>query len=244
MAYVDGLLVSGETVVRREQQHWILPFYTAGRWVALALGVMIVSFLVNWILIPSGGGFVGAISTLLTWVTLIALAIGAVGFAWSAARWKSQEYVLTNQRVIHVSGVITKQSSDSVLESLSDARIEIPLLGRMMGWGNLVLITANESGNVRMLALRDPVAFKKAVLETKNARTLAMNPASHKASAAASAVVEPPRAPALAPAPVPAAHASGEDVTRTLTALAGLRDSGAITPEEYKAKKKELLARI
>jgi hypothetical protein len=33
-------------------------------------------------------------------------------------------------------------------------------------------------------------------------------------------------------------------VTKTLMALAGLRDTGAITPEEYDAKKKELLARI
>jgi uncharacterized membrane protein len=247
MPYVDELLVSNETILRREEQHWILPFYIAGKLVALAFAVMIVSFLVNWILIPSGGGgFFGTIgtfiSTLLTWVTLIALAIAAVGFAWSAARWKSQEYVLTNQRVIHVAGVITKKSSDSVLESLSDARIEIPFLGRMMGWGNLVLMTANESGNVRMLALRDPVAFKKAVLEAKTARTVAINTASYSASAAA---MTPAPAPVAAPAPAPApAHSPAEDVTKTLTALAGLRDSGAITADEYEAKKKELLDRI
>jgi hypothetical protein len=35
-----------------------------------------------------------------------------------------------------------------------------------------------------------------------------------------------------------------EELTRTLTSLAALRDSGAITPEEYEAKKAELLARL
>jgi len=248
MAYVDGLLVTGETVIRREQQHWILPFYIAGKWVALAFGVFVASFLLNWWLIPSGGGgFFGTIASFVsgvfTLITIVALLIAVVGFVWSALRWRSQEYVLTDQRVVHVRGVITKQSSDSVLESLSDAKIEIPFLGRMMGWGNLVLMTANESGNERMLALRDPIGFKKAVLEAKTARTLRMTTAAYTASGVAAAAAAP--APAAAPvAPPPRPVSSTEDVTKTLTALAGLRDSGAITPEEYDAKKKELLDRI
>jgi uncharacterized membrane protein len=243
MAYVDGLLVKDEKVLRREEQHWILPFYIAGKWVALAFVVFLVSFLLNWLLIPSGGGgffgsIAGLISNIFTLITVVALLIAVVGFVWSALRWRSQEYVLTDQRVIHVRGVVTKQSSDSVLESLSDAKIQIPFLGRMMGWGNMILMTANESGNERMLALRDPIGFKKAVLEAKTARTMRMTTAAYTASNVAAGV-------AAAVAPVaPTAAPSGEDVTKTLTALAGLRDSGAITPEEYEAKKKELLERI
>ena len=252
MAYVDGLLVSDEKILRREQQHWILPFYIAGKWVALAFVVFLISLVLNIWLIPSGGGgFFGAIagfiSGVFTLITIVALVIAAGGFIWSALRWRSQEYVLTDQRVIHVRGVITKQSSDSVLESLSDAKIVVPFLGRMMGWGNMILMTANESGNERMLALKDPIGFKKAVLEAKTARTLKMNTAAYTASVAAAPSAPPPAAPpayapaATAPAP---ASSSAEDVTRTLTALAGLRDSGALTPEEFEAKKKELLGRI
>lgn len=253
MAYVDGLLVSNETVIRREQQHWVLPFYIAGKWVGVAVAVTLAAFLVNWILVPSGGGGIlgglaGLVSTLLLWVTIIALVIAVVGFAWSAARWRSQEYVLTSQRVIHVRGVFTKESSDSVLESLTDAQIRIPLLGRVMGWGNLVLMTANEAGNQTMLALRDPVEFKKAVLEAKSARTVAIGSAVYAASGAPAtppaAPAAPPPATAGAPAAPPVRHATGEEVTRTLTALAGLRDSGAITDAEFEAKKRELLDRI
>jgi uncharacterized membrane protein len=248
MAYVDGLLVKDEKVLRREEQHWILPFYIAGKWVALAFVVFIVSFLLNWWLIPSGGGgffgtIAGFISNVFTLITVVALLIAVVGFVWSALRWRSQEYVLTDQRVIHVRGVITKQSSDSVLESLSDAKIQIPFLGRMMGWGNMILMTANESGNERMLALRDPIGFKKAVLEAKTARTMRMTTAAYSASNVAAGVTAAAAAP-IAPTVAPSAAPSGEDVTKTLTALAGLRDSGAITPEEYEAKKKELLDRI
>ncbi len=253
MGYAEGLLVSGETVLRREQQHPILPFYIAGKWVAIAFAVGVVSFLVNWILIPSGGGGIfgaitGFIGGLLSLVAIVALVVAAVGFAWSVARWRSQEYVLTNQRVIHVRGVVNKQSSDSVLDSLSDAMIEIPFLGRMMGWGNLVLMTANESADERMLALRDPVDFKKAVLEAKDARVRGPSTVGPSASATAVAAAPAPTGAAWPAAAAPAvpfrAAASGEEVARTLTALAGLRDTGAITAEEYEAKKKELLDRI
>jgi hypothetical protein len=58
----------------------------------------------------------------------------------------------------------------------------------------------------------------------------------------------PIRTQAPEPTPAPAAPAAApetaDDVTRTLASLAQLRDSGAITPEEYEAKKTELLDRI
>lgn len=265
MPYADGLLVSGETVLRRERQHWILPFYIAGKWVAIAFAVFLVGLVLKLWIFPSGGdgflgGLVGFIGSLLTLVVVVSLLIAVVGFAWSAAIWQTQEYVLTTQRVVHVRGVINKKSTDSVLESLSDAQIDIPFLGRMMGWGNLVLMTANESGNEKMLALRNPVEFKKAVLQAKTERMVTLNtgyaaaragvpapaPAPYAAPAAPvpTAYGAPTAQGAPAPAPAPAAAPSSEDVTKTLTALAGLRDSGAITPEEYEAKKKELLDRI
>jgi hypothetical protein len=52
---------------------------------------------------------------------------------------------------------------------------------------------------------------------------------------------------AAAPTPTPAAaspKANPDEVTRTLASLADLRDRGAITPEEYEAKKADLLGRL
>jgi hypothetical protein len=59
----------------------------------------------------------------------------------------------------------------------------------------------------------------------------------------------PPAPPPLPPAPAPTgpdqAPASPADkLTATLESLAGLRDRGLITPEEYDAKKRELLERM
>ena len=57
-----------------------------------------------------------------------------------------------------------------------------------------------------------------------------------------------PSPPMRAQAPLAAAPGaramSSDEVTKALGDLAGLRDRGAITPEEYEAKKQELLARL
>ena len=47
MSYADGLLANDETVVRREHQHWIFPFYIAGKWVAIAVLVTVVGFILS-----------------------------------------------------------------------------------------------------------------------------------------------------------------------------------------------------
>jgi hypothetical protein len=50
-----------------------------------------------------------------------------------------------------------------------------------------------------------------------------------------------------APSTAPAAatnRANPDEVTRTLASLADLRDRGAISPEEFEAKKTDLLGRL
>ncbi len=67
---------------------------------------------------------------------------------------------------------------------------------------------------------------------------------SRPVSAPATVAAPQPVAAAHAPAPVAAAHAPAEDQAATLIKLAELRDSGVITPEEFEAKKTEILARM
>ncbi len=250
MSYADGLLAKDETVVRREHQHWIFPFYIAGKWVAIAVAVTVLGFILSqWVFKSDGTGIIGGtinfINNVVTIVTVIALAFAVIGFVYSVIQWQTQEYILTSHRVLHVHGVINKQSGDSSLENITDAQIRVPWLGRILGFGDLTVMTASEAGINDLRALTDPIGFKKSMMESKTERMIALN------TPRADAPVAP--APAPAPAaptpPAPAAPAeppapSADDITKTLASLATLRDSGAITPEEYDAKKQELLDRI
>ena len=60
----------------------------------------------------------------------------------------------------------------------------------------------------------------------------------------AEAAPRPAATPALPPAEPAAPRNAADDLGATLERLAGLRDKGLITPEEYEAKKRDLLERM
>ena len=68
-----------------------------------------------------------------------------------------------------------------------------------------------------------------------------MVPVTEAAAAGAPAVAGAAPAPAAAPAK---REMSTDEITSALADLADLRDRGAISPEDYEAKKQDLLARL
>ncbi|MBP1704273.1 MAG: rane-flanked domain protein [Chloroflexi bacterium] len=264
MTYADSLLAANERVLRRERQHWMFPILVAGRWVAIAVVVFVVGFLLANVVKSNGTG--GAVNSLLDllnsiiWiVTVLALVFAAIGLVWSTIQWQTQEYLLTDRRVMHVKGVINKQSTDSSLENVTDASIQVPWLGRIMGFGDLEFMTAAESGLEELRTVKSPVEFKKQFMEAKNERLVEINTprmpsppiaapavmspsmvATAQAAPAAPAVAVPPAEPIAPEPPVPAVSSTADE----LRELAKLRDEGILTPEEFDAKKAELLGKL
>jgi hypothetical protein len=260
MSYADGLLSTGERISYRNKQHPFV-FIWGARYAILAA---IIAVVLLWISQNMGqDGFPGTLRTLLGWATL-ALFIGGLAVAvWTALRYINQEYVLTNRRVIQVEGVLNRNSTDSSLEKINDAVLSQSVFGRLFDFGDLTVLTASESGIDKMKMLRKPIVFKKAMLDAKHEFEVDMERAGWApgppirdtpvvpaaAAAAATSPGGPPAAgasgaPAPAPASTPAPRADPDEVTRTLANLADLRDRGAITPEEYEAKKADLLSRL
>jgi hypothetical protein len=261
MSYADGLMSTGEQIEYRTKQHPAIFVYGA-RYAILAV---VIAGLLLWL--ASGmdpNGLTGTIRTLLSWLTA-ALFIGGVAvFIWTALRYINQEYVLTNRRVIQVSGVLNRKSTDSSLEKINDAMLRQSFFGRMLDYGDLTVLTASESGIDAMKMLRSPIVFKKRMLDAKHsfevgmeregwtpsppirdAAPAAAGVAANAATPASPAAPESPAPAATAPTAVAAApKANPDEVTRTLASLADLRDRGAITPEEYEAKKADLLSRL
>jgi hypothetical protein len=94
--------------------------------------------------------------------------------------------------------------------------------------------------------MRDVEAFKKHMIEQKaGSGALAEARSGPPAAPAPAAAVAAPAAAAAGVAgPAAPAASSSADAMKTLGDLAKLRDSGAITPEEYEAKKTDILGRI
>jgi hypothetical protein len=250
MSYADGLLATGERITHREKQHPFI-FVWGARWTILAIIIAIILFWFGGNLDPSG--ISGSLRTLLGWITAILFFGGIAVFIWTALRYVNQEYVLTNRRVIQVEGVLNRSSTDSSLEKINDAVLTQSVFGRMFGFGDLTVLTASESAIDKMKMIRNPVAFKKAMLDAKHDAEVeieragwAPSPPIREPGAAAASPSGPPTEPVSAiPGPASANQpADPDEVTRTLASLADLRDRGAISPEEYDAKKAELLGRL
>ena len=82
-------------------------------------------------------------------------------------RWSAQDYLVTNLRVIKVEGIINKHSADSSLEKINDAVLDQNLFGRMLGFGDLDILTANEESVDRYKWLNKAASFKKEMLNQK-----------------------------------------------------------------------------
>jgi membrane protein YdbS with pleckstrin-like domain len=263
MSYARNLLRRGEEIVFESRQHWFAvlgetwPFVIAA---ILAFAVLIwQTSLGEWTLR-------GALQILSLLVLLGSL--GRIGLkAWA---WRNQEYFVTTRRLIKAQGIFNKEMADSSLEKINDAHLTQSWLGRIFDFGTLDILTAaDQSAGIQdyeMLA--DPVRFKIAMLNQKEKlerpdlappprmQSPTQMPAMQRAEpmpprAGSDRVAEVPMggAPTHSSAPVAAAAqttppTAADQLTATLESLASLRERGLITPEEYEAKKRDLLGRM
>jgi uncharacterized membrane protein YdbT with pleckstrin-like domain len=220
MGYAQHLLAKDEQILYEGRQHWLAPLGDSLRPIVLVLVGLLVLVL---LLVNKLGG------PLLV-VPAIPLIVGIIWIAIVVMTWRAEEYIITNRRVLKVEGLLDKKSGDSSLDKINDAVLKQGLLARMLGYGDLEILTANNDAIDTYSMLSRVVDFKKAMLNSKNDLEDGIRRPVGAAAAAASA---------------PSGKASTTaDVTAALSQLAELRDKGAITPAEYETKKAELLGRI
>jgi uncharacterized membrane protein YdbT with pleckstrin-like domain len=132
--------------------------------------------------------------------------------------WSNRKFVITNRRVIQLSGVFNKDVTDSSLEKVNDVKLDQSFWGRLLNYGDVEILTASELGVNKFTTIADPVRFKTAMLNAKNK-------------------LETPvyAAPSAAPAP---------DVPALIAQLDGLRQHGLLTEAEFQTKKAQLLAKM
>jgi Bacterial PH domain/Short C-terminal domain len=247
--YADRLLADGERVALRGRQHFLATILE-GR---VAWAIFISALVLVILDLQLEQGFA---RDLFGWLGLGLLVIGLAWLTQIYLSWYAQDYVVTNRRVMKVEGVLKKRSADSSLEKINDAVLEQSVFGRMLGYGDLDILTANEESVDRLRMLSQAQQFKRTMLDEKHRleqesfqipappfRASAPVPEMVPATAAATAAPVAPPSPAASSEPTPRVM-TPEEITSALGDLADLRDRGAITPEEYDAKKADLLGRL
>lgn len=278
MSYIDDLLSRDEKIIYTARKHWIAPIFATMLGAGLALGGLVA---LSWSLFTEAGVW----RNLLTWGGWLALVVGIVMLVRAFVIWWSQVYLVTNQKVMKVSGIVRKTASGSSLEKINDTMIEQPGLGRLLNYGTVQVLTASNEADLRYRLMSEPMQFRRAILDAKQdwERTQASDIAHAIRSAQQTAdpdtgavappqqvdplatgafppappypyqdqvtyqqlpTYPPPAPPAAPPAAAANADMSPAQITELIGQLANLRDAGAITPEEFEAKKAELLGRL
>ena len=135
-------------------------------------------------------------------------------------RWATTHFVLTTERLIFRSGVVAKFGREIPLERINDVTFSQSVFERLIGIGDLVIESAGEHGQSTFSDIRDPEAVQLQIYRQMDANGRRRG---------GYAPVVPERPPG---------------VLSDLERLADLRDRGALTEEEFQAKKRELLNRL
>jgi uncharacterized membrane protein YdbT with pleckstrin-like domain len=131
-------------------------------------------------------------------------------------RWATTLFVLTTDRLIFRSGVLSKLSKEIPLERVNDVTYSQSLWERLIGAGDLFIESAGERGQSVFENVPRPEGVQVEIYRQMEAN-------GQRRSGIA---VRPP------------------SVLEELERLANLRDRGAVTNEEYERKKRDLLDRL
>jgi len=229
VAVADNL-ITDEKIIFESKKHWMAPVRAS-----LVAALMTVGGVILYRLSPDWDGLFSFVGSILDLVA-IGLFIGGIGWiVYNVVAWGTAEFAVTDMRVLREEGLVRRRSSTTLLSGLSDVKSDVGFLGSKLDYGDVTILTQSGGAGVdRFLCITKPIEFRNAVMNQKvtDQRSNAGPPAA------------PAPAPVAAAAPAgPPAMTSAEAAT-AIASLADLRDRGAITPEEFEAKKAELLARM
>ena len=203
-SYIQGMLGQNERIVLATRQHWFVLFSN------ILLEILLVVSLVV-------GVSAAAVVNPLAGFGFVLVLVPLIGMLRDILIWRNREYIVTNRRVIQISGVFSKDVVDSSLEKVNDVKMSQSMFGRLFDYGDVEILTASEMGINLFKRIGDPVKFKTAMLNAKE--KLGYEGISPQAQ-----------------------HA--DDIPAQIAELDELRKKGIVIEAEFQAKKKELLAKM
>lgn len=209
MGYVETLLGENERIVVKTRQHWVVLASSFLANLAFAIVIVIVALVPTVTqIVPLGP---------LPLILLVLLIFPVMGFLHNYLDWYNEEYLVTNRRVIQAEGVVNKHVIDSSLEKVNDVVLNQSVLGRLMDYGDVEILTASEIGVNKLHTIQSPVRFKTEMLNQKEA----LGTDEHFG------------------------HAAGtHDVPALISELDELRKQGVLTEAEFQEKKAQLLSKM
>jgi membrane protein YdbS with pleckstrin-like domain len=169
MAYNKANLSTGEQIVHVAHKHVIVLIRAAIQWILLFIFALVVAIFIS-AYTPEGqfAGFVNTIRPFVQILALVAMLVSFIAFGISYLVWAAEQYIITNERVIQVEGIINKKEYTTSIEKINDIETDQTLFGRLLGYGTVRLLTGSDTGINQLDYLDKPFEFKKIMLNAKN----------------------------------------------------------------------------
>ncbi len=222
MPFPPDLLNHDEEIVVDLRPHWWFitpPSVALG--LALLIGVVIIA--------NTGDDGVAQFAKLF-WGVVVLVSLG--WFAVRYSKWVTTNFVVTTDRVIYRVGVFAKHGTEIPTDKINAVHFSQRFFERLIGVGTLRIESASERGASEFSDIRKPSAVQNLIHQQMERQS---DQDVHRVGQAVADAVS-----ATAPGGAAASPAAADQIEK----LNQLRQQGAITEEEYQAKKAELLDRM
>jgi membrane protein YdbS with pleckstrin-like domain len=205
MAYPRRLLTEGEEVVREFRPHWrllVIPIL----WALVGIAIVVAT----WRLVPADDRF--------DWIVTGLVVIASLRYVfYPFIAWWFTSYVLTNERLIRRSGILSRAGLEIPLENINDVRFSQTVLERVLRSGDVVVESAGEQGQSSFADIPEPEDFHSLIYKVREVRSRDL---------------------------AAGGGAGGSDGVSKLERLGRLLKEGLITQEDFDAKKQAILDEI
>lgn len=217
MAFPKQLLADHEKVVFDIRPHWISVIPSA-LWTLVAIAAWVAGYRVADSIFDKPS----TVDTAQNVVAIAAILLWIIQAVIPFLRWRFTMFVLTSDRLITRSGIVSKHSKEIPLERINDVAFSQTVLERVLGAGDLFIESAGERGQTRISDVRKPEQMQLMIYkesEDNSTRIVSGQYANLRSQ----------------DSPTP---------TTQLEELKALKDKGLITDIEYENKRQEIVKRL
>ena len=142
MSYIQNNLQAGEEIKYKADIHWYIFAYPV-------------------ILLLLSAFFSSAQTGLFYYVSILLLLSGLFQLIKRILLKMGAEYVVTNKKVILKSGILNRDALELVLNKCEGIRINQRLMGRMLGFGSIVVTTGGVTNKFDFIT--NPIKFRNEI---------------------------------------------------------------------------------
>lgn len=221
MPYPKNLINDGENVALDLRPHW----WYFSKHILTGIPLFIVIILVT--------RLNGTPQKVTAWI------VGVVAIAWAIwlllkfISWTRTYFVVTDQRVVYRTGVVSRHGVEMPLERINNLNFHQGIWERMIGAGDLEVQSAGEQGTTLFENVRHPDGVQQEIYRQMEGDST--RDAGRGAKEIGKAVAEAVKA---------QGGGGGQTVPEQIEALAKLREQGHITAAEFEKKKADLLEKM